>query len=143
MKLTKDDLGESVDQSLYRSIIGSLLYLTINPDIAYFVGVCVRYQANPKASHLSQAKRIVRYISGTADFSLLYSFDTTSTFVGYCDADWAGSAVDRRSTSGGCFYLGNNLISWFSKKQNCISLSTAKSEYIAAYGVGQMLAEYG
>lgn len=128
VKLTKDESGESVDQSLYRSIIGSLLYLTASRlDIAYVVGVCARYQANPKMSHLTQAKRIVRYISGTADFGLLYSLDTTSTLVGYCDADWAGSAVDRRSTSGGCFYLGNNLISWFSKKQNCISLSTAES----------------
>ena len=69
--------------------------------------------------------------------------------VGYCDADWAGSADDRKSTSGGCFYLGNNLVSWFSKKQNCVSLSTAEAEYIAAGSscsqlvwMKQMLKEY-
>ena len=69
--------------------------------------------------------------------------------MGYCDADWAGSTVDRKSTSGGCFYLGNNLISWFSKKQNCVSLSTAEAEYIAAGSsctqllwMKQMLADY-
>jgi len=88
IKLTKEELGESVDQSLYKSIIGSLLYLTASrPDIAYSVGVCARYQANPKASHLAQAKRIIRYISGTAEFGLLYTYDTSSTLVGYCDAD--------------------------------------------------------
>jgi len=70
--------------------------------------------------------------------------------VGYCDVDWAGSTIDRKSASGGCFYLGNNLISWFIKKQDCISMSTAESEYIAAGSsctqllwMKQMLAEYG
>ena len=98
---------------------------------------------------MTEAKRIIKYISGTADLGLLYTFDTSPTLVGYCDADWAGSTTDRRSTSGGCFYLGNNLISWFSKKQNCVALSTAESEYIAAGSsctqllwMKQMLVEY-
>ena len=150
LKLSKDEAGEAIDQSLYRSIIGSLLYLTASrPDIAYSVGACARYQANPKVSHLTQAKRIIRYIAGTIDLGLLYSFDTPATLVGYCDADWAGCTADRKSTSGGCFYLGNNLISWFSKKQNCVALSTAESEYIAAGSsctqllwMKQMLEEY-
>ncbi|KAL0558731.1 hypothetical protein IC582_003313 [Cucumis melo] len=81
---------------------------------------------------------------------MMYSYDTTPTIVGYCDADWAGSADDLKSTSGGCFFLENNLISWLSKKQNCVSLSTAEAEYIAA-GSGctqliwmkNMLLEYG
>ncbi|KAL0539887.1 hypothetical protein IC582_024108 [Cucumis melo] len=63
---------------------------------------------------------------------MMYSYDTTPTLVGYCDADWVGSVDDRKSTFGGCFFLGNNLISWLSKKQNCVSLSTAEVEYIAA-----------
>ena len=79
LKLSKDEAGEAIDQSLYRSIIGSLLYLTASrPDIAYSVGACARYQANPKVSHLTQAKRIIRYIAGTIDLGLLYSFRYSS-----------------------------------------------------------------
>ena len=150
VKLSKDDKGENVEQSLYRSMIGSLLYLTASrPDITFVVGVCARYQAEPKVSHINQVKRILKYVSGTCDYGLLYSHDSSSVLVGYCDADWAGSADDRKSTSGGCFFLGNNLISWFSKKQNCVSLSTAEAEYIAAGSscsqlvwMKQMLSEY-
>ncbi|XP_057426163.1 uncharacterized mitochondrial protein AtMg00810-like [Lotus japonicus] len=150
VKLTKDENGVDVDQSLYRSMIGSLLYLIASrPDIAFSVGVCARYQAAPKESHLLQVKRIIKYISGTIDYGIFYAHNTDPKLIGYCDADWAGNADDRKSTSGGCFFLGNNLISWFSKKQNCVSLSTAEAEYIAA-GSGctqlmwmkQMLKEY-
>ncbi|TYK30409.1 gag-pol polyprotein [Cucumis melo var. makuwa] len=83
--------------------------------------------SDPRTSHLTAIKRIIKYVHGTTDFGILYSYDTTSILVGYCDADWAGSADDRKSTSGGCFFLGNNLISWFSKKQNCVSLSKAEA----------------
>ncbi|MCH85254.1 putative gag-pol polyprotein [Trifolium medium] len=133
LKLTKDEQGTSVDQSMYMSMIGSLLFLTASrPDIAFDVGVCARYQAEPKMSHLTQVKRILKYINGICDYGILYSYCEDPSLKGYCDADWAGSADDRKSTSGGCFFLGNNLISWFSKKQNCVSLSTAEAEYIAA-----------
>ncbi|KAK2456975.1 putative mitochondrial protein [Trifolium repens] len=150
LKLTKDEKGISVDQSLYRSMIGSLLYLTASrPDITYAVGVCARYQADPKVSHLTQVKRILKYVNGTSDYGIMYSHCENSTLYGYCDADWAGSADDRKSTSGGCFFLGTNLISWFSKKQNCVALSTAEAEYIAAGSscsqlvwMKQMLKEY-
>jgi hypothetical protein len=150
LKLSKDEHGVSVDQSLYRSMIGSLLYLTASrPDISFAVGVCARYQAEPKMSHLNQVKRILKYVSGTSDYGILYSHGEDTRLLGYCDADWAGSADDRKSTSGGCFFLGNNLISWFSKKQNCVSLSTAEAEYIAAGSscsqllwMKQMLGEY-
>ncbi|KAK2381531.1 putative mitochondrial protein [Trifolium repens] len=150
IKLSKDENGVDVDQCLYRSMIGSLLYLTASRlDIAFAVGVCARYQANPKTSHLLQVKRIIKYVSGTCNHGMLYSYNANPTLIGYCDADWAGSADDRKSTSGGCFFFGENLISWFSKKQNCVSLSTAEAEYIAA-GSGcsqllwmkQMLTEY-
>ncbi|WJX25548.1 hypothetical protein P8452_14576 [Trifolium repens] len=150
LKLTKDEKGISVDQSLYRSMIGSLLYLTASrPDITYAVGVCARYQADPKVSHLTQVKRILKYVNGTSDYGIMYSHCENSTLYGYCDADWAGSADDRKSTSGGCFFLGTNLISWFSKKQNCVALSTAEAEYVAAGSscsqlvwMKQMLKEY-
>ncbi|KAA0037649.1 uncharacterized protein E5676_scaffold311G00320 [Cucumis melo var. makuwa] len=132
-------------------MIGSLLYLIASrPDIAYAMEICARYQSDPRISHLNAVKRIIKYVHGTTDFGILYFYDTSSELVGYCDADWPGSADDQKSTSGGCFFLGNNLVSWFSKKQNCISLSTAEAEYIAV-GSGctqmiwmkNMLNEYG
>ncbi|CAM8982110.1 unnamed protein product [Rhodiola kirilowii] len=113
-------------------MIGGLLYLTATrPDICQAVGVCARYQADPKESHLLQVKRIIKYVSGTADYGLWYTRDTSGCIVGYSDADWAGNIEDRKSTSGGCFFIGNNLVSWFSKKQNSISLSSTEAEYIA------------
>ncbi|PNY10358.1 retrotransposon-related protein, partial [Trifolium pratense] len=150
LKLTKDEKGIDVDQSLYRSMIGSLLYLTASrPDIMFAVGVCARYQASHKMSHLAQVKRIFKYVNDTCNYGILYSHTEDSTLVGYCDADWAGSVDDRKSTSGACFFLGNNLVSWFSKKQNSVSLSTAEAEYIAAGSscsqllwMRQMLSEY-
>ncbi|KAL4026630.1 hypothetical protein IC575_015066 [Cucumis melo] len=151
LEMTKDLTGEKVDTNLYRSIIGSLLYLIASrPDIAFAVGVCARYQADPRTSHLHSAKRILRYISGTFNYGISYTYDTTGTLVGYCDADWAGCSDDRKSTSGGCFFLGNNITTWFSKKQNSVSLSTAEAEYIAVGSrcshllwMKQMLDEYG
>ena len=131
-KLNVDSSGVEVSSTLYRSIIGSLLYLTTSrPDIAFSVGVYTRYQAAPKESHLTAAKQIIRYVNGTPDYGLWYSKDSNVCLAGYLDAEWAGSVDDRKSTSGGCFYLGNNLISWMSMKQNYVSLSTAEAEYIA------------
>ncbi|CAM8905579.1 unnamed protein product [Rhodiola kirilowii] len=101
LKITKDDAGIKVSQTLYRSMIGSLLYLTASrPNIAYAVGVCARYHANPKESHLLQVKRIIKYVCGTADFGIWYTKDTNPYLVGYCDADWAGNTEDQKSTSG-------------------------------------------
>ncbi|XP_065623228.1 secreted RxLR effector protein 161-like [Quercus suber] len=132
-KLSKDASGVDIDPTLYRSMIGSLLYLTASrPDIAFSVGVCARFQAAPKESHLTAVKQIIRYVNGTSDYGIWYTKDSNECLVGYSDADWAGCIDDRKSTSGGCFYLGNNLISWMSKKQNSVSLSTTEAEYIAA-----------
>ena len=77
-------------------------------------------------------KRIIRYTNGTSNYGIWYSRDSNECLAGYSDVDWAGCIDDRKSTLGGCFYLGNNLVSWMSKKQNSISLSTAKAEYIVA-----------
>lgn len=150
LKLTKDEKGVSVDQSLYISMIGRLLYLTTNrPDITFVVEVCARYLSEPKISHITQVKRIPKYINGTSDYGMLYSHDANSLLIGYCDAGRADSADDRRSTSRGCFFLVNNLILWFSKKQNCVSLSTAEAGYIEVGSncfqlicMKQMLEEY-
>ena len=133
VKLTVDLLGKNVNPSLYRSMIGSLPYLTTSkPDISYSVGVCAKYQANPKESHMIALKRIIKYVKTTAEFGVWYSKDTSDVLAGYSAADWVRNANDRKSTSEGCFYVGNNLVSWMSKKQNSISLSTAEVEYIAA-----------
>ena len=151
LKLSKDELGEKVEETLYRSMIGSLLYLTASRlDITFSVGVCARYQACPKKSHLIALKHIIRYIVGTLELGLWYPFDTHSDVACYTDADWAGNVDDRKNTSGGCFYIGNCLVAWMSKKQNSVSLSTAEAEYIAAGSccsqllwIKKMLRDYG
>ena len=133
VKLILDLLGKSVDSSIYRSMIGSLFYLTASrPDISYSVGVCARYQANPKESHMTALKRIMKYVKIIAEFGVWYSKDTSDVLAGYSDADWAGNADNRKSTLGGCFYVDKNLVSWMSKKQTSISLSTTEAKYIAA-----------
>ena len=112
VKLTIDLLGKNVDPSLYRSMIGNLFYLTTSrPDISYSVGVCARYQANLKESHMTALKIIIKYVKTTADFGVWYSKDTNDVLAGYSDANWARNANDRKSTLGGCFYMGNNLVS--------------------------------
>ena len=112
VKLTMDLLGKSVDSSLYGSMIGSLLYLTASrPNISYSVGVCARYQANPKESHMTALKRIIKFVKTTAEFGVWYSKDTNDVLAGYFDSDWVGNVDDKKSTSGCCFYVGNNLVS--------------------------------
>lgn len=81
-------------------------------------------------SHITQVKRILKYINGTSEYEMLYSHNANSLLIGYCDLDWACSADDRKITSRGCVFLGNNLISSFNKKKNSVSLSTIKDEYI-------------
>ena len=111
-KLSRDATGTEVDPTLYRSIISSLLYLTASRlDIAFSVGVCARFQAAPKESHFIAVKRIIRYINGTSDYGIWYSRNSNECLAGYSDTDWARCIDDRKSTSGGCFYLGNNLVS--------------------------------
>ncbi|XP_040367511.1 secreted RxLR effector protein 161-like [Rosa chinensis] len=126
-------------------MIGSLLYLTASrPNIFFSVGVCARFQANPKESHLEAVRRILRYISGTVTCGIFYTFDTNVEIAGYSDANWGGNLKDRKSTSGGYFFTGNNLVAWHNKKRNCISLSTAEAEYVAAGSCcTQMLKDYG
>ena len=131
-KLTNNPSGESVDVTLYRNMIGCLLYLTAShPDIAFSVGVYSRFQSNPKVSHLNAAKRIIKYVNGTCDYCLYYSKESNMSVARYSNADQVDNAKDRKSTTGGCFYVGANLVAWMSKKQNFVSLSTTKAEYIA------------
>ncbi|XP_059663752.1 secreted RxLR effector protein 161-like [Cornus florida] len=132
-KLDRDSDPNMIDHFMYRSIIGSLLYLTVTrPNISFSVGVCARCQANPREQHILAVKHIIRYVNSTLNYRLRYSSESNSKIAGYTDADWAGNKDDRKSTSGGYFYISINLVSWYSKKQNCISLSSCEAEYIAA-----------
>jgi hypothetical protein len=127
-KLRKDDESKEADQRLYRSMIGSLLYVTTSrPDVMQAVGQVAIFQAAPKETHVLVVKRIFRYLKGTTEFGLWYPKGNEMTMVTYTDADWEGSIDDRRSTSGATFYLGDCLVSWLSKKQSSVSLSTTKA----------------
>jgi hypothetical protein len=131
--LDLDTGGKSVDQKVYGSMIGSLLYLCASqPDIMLSVCMCARFQADPKEVHLRVVKRIMRYLVYTPKFGLWYPKGSTFDLIGYSDADWAGCKIDRKSTLGTCQFLGRSLVSWASKKQNSVALSTTEAEYIAA-----------
>ncbi|WJX88387.1 hypothetical protein P8452_70484 [Trifolium repens] len=131
--LSKEEIGSKVDQKLYRGMIGSLLYLTASrPDILYSVCLCARFQSDPREPHLTAVKRIFRYLKGTTNLGLLYKKSLDSKLVGFCDADYAGDKIERKSTNGNCQFIGENLISWASKRQTTIALSTAEAEYISA-----------
>ncbi|KAJ9545264.1 hypothetical protein OSB04_024971 [Centaurea solstitialis] len=133
LSLDKDSKGKPVDVTLYREMIGSLLYLTASrPDIMYSTCLCARYQAEPKESHLTAVKRIFRYLKGTPNLGLWYSKDSGFDLTAYSDSDFAGCKIDRKSTTGGCHLLGGKLVSWTSKKQNSVSTSTTEAEYVAA-----------
>jgi hypothetical protein len=110
--LDLDTGGKSVDQKVYRSMIGSLLYLCASrPDIMLSVCMCARFQADPKKVHLRAVKRIMRYLVYTPKFGLWYPKGSTFDLIGYSDADWAGCKIDRKSTSGTCQFLGRSLVS--------------------------------
>ena len=131
-KLDADIHGTPVDPTKYRSIIGSLMYLTASrPDIVFAVFMCSRYQSKPTERHLNEAKRILRYIKGTINMGLWYPKDSGFDLIAFSDADHAGCVDTRKSTSGGVQFLGDKLVSWQSKKQDCTSLSSTEAEYVA------------
>ena len=133
VKLFKDPEGKRVDSTNYKQIVGSLMYLTATrPDIMYAVSLISRYMENPKEIHLLAAKRIFRYLQGTADFGLLYKKGEHSDLMGFTDSDYAGDQDDRKSTSGYVFMLGTGAVSWSSKKQPIVTLSTTEAEFVAA-----------
>ncbi|GJR78432.1 putative ribonuclease H-like domain-containing protein [Tanacetum coccineum] len=139
--LVKDGDADDVDVHLYRSMIGSLMYLTASrPDIMFAVCACARFQVTPKTSHLLAVKRIFRYLKGKPTLGLWYSRDSPFELVAYTDSDYAGATQDRKSTTGGCQFLGNRLISWQCKKQTVVATSTTEAEYVAAASCcGQVL----
>ncbi|GJX90605.1 ribonuclease H-like domain, reverse transcriptase, RNA-dependent DNA polymerase [Tanacetum coccineum] len=131
--LGKDEEGEDVDVHLYRSMIGCLMYLTASrPDIMFAVCLCARFQVTPKVSHLHAVKRIFRYLKHQPKLGLWYPKDSPFHLEAFSDSDYAGDNHDRRSTSGGCQYLGRRLVSWQCKKQTIVAISSTEAEYVAA-----------
>ncbi|XP_059064400.1 secreted RxLR effector protein 161-like [Cryptomeria japonica] len=124
---------EKFDSTLYRQLIGSLIYLTISrPDISYAVGVASRFMEEPYVQHWKMEKRILRYIKGTINFGLYYSHTKNAHIYGYCDSDFARDSIDRKSTSGYVFKLGIGAITWNSKKKSTIALSSTEAKYRSA-----------
>jgi hypothetical protein len=122
-----------VDQKEYRSMIGSLLYLTeMRTDIQFSVCLCARFQVSLRTSHRQAEKRIFRYLRHAPDFGLWHSASSSLALHGFSDADFAGCQLDRKSTSGTCQLLGSCLVSWSSRKQSSVSQSTTEAEYVAA-----------
>ncbi|GJU67659.1 hypothetical protein Tco_1253918 [Tanacetum coccineum] len=139
--LAQDEGGPDVDLHLYRSMIGCLMYLTASrPDIMYAVCACSRFQVTPKVSHLYAVKRIFKYIKGKPKLGLWYPRESPLDLVAYSDSDYAAANLDRKSTTGGCQFLGRRLISWQCKKQTIVATSTTEAEYVAAASCcGQVL----
>ena len=122
-----------MDSTLYKQIVGSLMYLTATrSDIMYSVSLISRYMENPTEIHLLAAKRILRYLQGTRDFGLFYKKGEKLELFGFTDSDYARDQDDRRSTSGYVLMLGTGAVSWSSKKQQIVSLSTIEAKFITA-----------
>ncbi|GJR19917.1 hypothetical protein Tco_0968444 [Tanacetum coccineum] len=138
LALMQVDLVSSMGE---RSMIGSLMYLTASrPDIMFAVCACSRFQVTPKTSHLSAVKRIFRYLKGKPKLGLWYPRVSSFDLESYSDSDYAGANLDRKSTTGGCQFLGRRLISWQCKKQTIVATSTTEAEYVAAASCcGQVL----
>ncbi|KAG6509099.1 hypothetical protein ZIOFF_034490 [Zingiber officinale] len=133
VKLSKHDEEEKVDPTFFKSLVGSLRYLTCTrPDILYVVGLVSRYMEDLTTTHLKIAKRILRYIKDTIDFGLLYSAFNHFKLEGYSDSDWGGDIDDRKSTTGFVFFMGDTAFTWMSKNQHIVTLSTCEAEYVAA-----------
>jgi hypothetical protein len=128
---TSSDSGE-IDPHLYRQLIGSLMYqVNTKPDICYAVSLLGQFTSQLRQTHWIAAKHVLRYLRSTVGYGLRYASDVDMRLQGYADADWEGSAVDRKSTFGCCFTLGSAMVSWCSRKQTSVALSTTEAEYIA------------
>jgi hypothetical protein len=140
VKLTADEGDLVEDTTMYRHIVGSLIYMTITrPDLSYAIGVVSQFMQTPQKPHLDAVRRRLRYIKHTLQCGIFYETKSQLQVYGYTDADWAGNGSYRRSTSGFMFSFGSGAVSWNSKKQPTVALSSTKVEYrsvaIVAYEV--------
>nr|GFB41013.1 copia protein [Tanacetum cinerariifolium] len=131
-KFDLDQNGTPVDAAKYRSMIGALMYLTSSrPNIVHATCLCARYQAKPTEKHFKEVKRIFRYLLGTVNTGILYTKDSGFELTRFLDADYAGCKDTFKSTSSGAQFLGEKLVSWSSKKQDCTALFIMKAEYVS------------
>lgn len=132
VKYRKDEGELLSDPFLYRQLVGSLIYLTITrPDISYAVHIVSKFMQSPRHLHLAAVRRIIRYLIGSSTRGLFFSTQSGIHLTAYSDADWAGCPDTRKSTTGWCIFLGDALISWKCKKQDCVSKSSTEAEYRA------------
>ena len=133
------DGEESVDRTRYQSLIGSVMYLSVctRPDITYSVSNLAKFSQHPTEEHWTGAKRLLRYLKRTANLRILYTRKKAGELRGYTDADWGGDQDSRRSTSGYVFLRAGGAVSWKSRKQQTVALSTAEAEYVAASAAAQ------
>jgi hypothetical protein len=132
-KLMQDTAGAKLYSIHYKQIVGSLMYLTTTrPDIMFVVSLLSRYMDHPTELHFEVAKRVLRYLKGTCDFGILYSKRGEDKLIAYTNSDYAGDLNDRKSTSGYVFMLNSGAVSWSSKKQPIVILSTTEAEFVAA-----------
>ena len=118
---------DEVDPTLYRQLIGSLMYLVnTRPDICYAVNTLSQFMVEPRRAHWAAAKHVLRYLQGTIELGLKYTCTNDIRLSGFTNADWAGSLVDRKSTSGYCFNIGLGMTSWCSKKQKYVALRSQR-----------------
>ncbi|GJU66070.1 putative ribonuclease H-like domain-containing protein [Tanacetum coccineum] len=130
---SKNEPDSPVNVHLYRSMIGSLMYLTASrPDIMFAVSACSRNQVTPTTSNLEAVKKIFKYLKGQSKLGLWYPRESPFELEAYSDSDYAGANKDRKSTTGGCQFLGRRLISWQCKKQTIVATSSTEAEYVAA-----------
>lgn len=133
MQINSDAEGEPVDETYYKQIVGSLMYLTsTRPDLMYATSLLSRYMAKPTELHLQVAKRVLRYLKGTMNMRIFYKMSSQDKELkAYTDNDYAGDAEDRKSTSGYTFLLSSGAVAWSSKKQPIVTLSTTEAEFVA------------
>jgi Reverse transcriptase (RNA-dependent DNA polymerase) len=135
LKLRKNSNFPPVDPTRYKSIVGSLRYLlNTRPDLAYSVGIVSRFMESSTTEHMAAVKHIMRYVKGTTGMGCCYKrmSEEEQSFIDFSNSDMAGDLDDRRSTTGVIYFLGDNPVSWFSKKQKVVALSSCEAEYIAA-----------
>lgn len=138
---SENELLNDEQVKIYRGIVGSLIYASIStrPDITHAVNMLSRYMSKSGVEHMNAARRLLRYLQGSMNYGLVYQCDERLTsdikITGYCDSDWGGDQIDRKSTTGYCVFINNNLISWNTKKQPTVALSSAEAELMAIVDV--------
>ncbi|XP_049381286.1 secreted RxLR effector protein 161-like [Solanum stenotomum] len=131
-KFEKDDGEKKANSSIYRSLIGSLLYLTsTRPDIMFSASLLSRFMQEPRQVHFGATKHALRYLQGTMDYGIMYKFGGDLNLIAYFYSDWAGSTDGMKSTSGYAFLFGSTISSWLSKKKSFVALSTAEADYVS------------